>query len=328
MAVAKLIRRGDSQGQKPLLSRRVSTMLVCLLLSCTAWLLQALSKEYTTVLRVPVTYMNLPVDRFIAGGLPDSVDTELSGSGFTLLTWQMGRTPGILQLDMRQARRNVRGDFTLLTNSNNRRLTSNFGRGARVVRVSPDTIAFSYAPRITRRVPIRPMVTVSLASQFQLADSVRTDPAFVEISGPAEVVNRIAFIPTEARVFSGLDKDITESIALLLTGQARQLIVKPTTVNVSIKVGQFTEGRFLLPVIPINVPPGVNLKTIPDKVTVVFQVPLSEYHRIRPDQFRVVADYKTITSGLTTLRLNVVRRPLVVRSLHTEPERVGFLISR
>jgi hypothetical protein len=326
VTITRIFRRGDSEGQKPLLSRRVSTLLVCLLLSATAWLLQALSKEYTSVQRVPVKYINLPSDRLLSSELPDSVDAELRGSGFNLLTWKLGRDPGTLELDVRTARQNRRGDLALLTHINSLRLRSSFGRGARVVRVFPDTIALSFSPRVTRKVPVRILASATPAPQFQLADSIRCEPAWVTISGAAELVNSITTIHTEPRVYSGLEKDVNELVPLTLNGTARQLTVSPAAVKLSIKVGQFTEGRFTIPVTPVNTPPGATLKTIPDKVDVVFLVPLNEYSRITPDQFRVVADYKNISSTRTTLPLSVVRRPLSVRNLRTEPERVEFII--
>lgn len=326
MTVINIFRRGDSQGQKPLLSRRVSTMLVCLLLSSAAWLLHALSKQYTAVHRVPVVYMNLPADKMLSSNLPDSVDAELRGSGFTLLTWKLGRIPGVLELDVRLARRNVRGDLALLTNISNLRLHSSFGRGASVVRVHPDTIALSFSPRVARKVPVRALVSVTPAPQFQLADSVVTDPAFVVISGSAEMVNRVDYVTTEPRSYNGISKNVEETVPLLLNGTARQLSVQPSSVKLTIKVDKFTEGRITLPVTAVNVPPGTTLKTIPDKVELIFLVPLSEYSSITASQFRVVADYKNITPGRSTIPLTIVRRPLSVRNLRTEPERAEYII--
>ncbi|MGL5892730.1 MAG: CdaR family protein [Bacteroidia bacterium] len=327
MAVTQIFRRGDSQGQKPLLSRRVSTMLVCLLLASSAWLLHALSKQYTTVQRVQVVYMNLPADKLLSSNLPDSVDAELRGSGFTLLTWKLGRIPGVLELDVRLARRNVRGDLALLTNISNLRLRSSFGRGASVVRVHPDTIALSFSPRVSRKVPVRAVVSVSPAPQFQLADSISTDPAFVVISGSAEMVNRISYVTTEPRSYDAIDKNVEETVPLQLSGTARQLSVQPASVKLNVKVDKFTEARITIPVTAINVPPGTTLKTIPDKAELVFLVPLSEYGSISANQFRVVADYKNITPGRSTIPLTIVRRPLSVRNLRTEPERVEYIIS-
>jgi hypothetical protein len=326
VTIKGLFRRGDSEGQKPLLSRRVSTLLVCVLLSAMAWLLQALSKEYTLVQRVPVTYINLPSDRLLSNQLPDSVDAELRGSGFTLLTLKLGRNPGVLELDVRTARQNRRGDLALLTNITSLRLRSSFGRGAKVVHVFPDTIALSFSARVSRKVPVRPVVSATPAPLFQLADSIQCEPAWVTISGSAEMVNAIRVIHTEPRVYNDLERDVDELVPLVLSGTARQLTVSPGAVKVRVKVGQFTEGRFSIPVTTVNTPPGATLNTIPDKVDVVFLVPLSEYNRITPDQFRVVADYKNISSTRSTLPLTVVRRPVYVRNLRIEPGRVEYII--
>lgn len=326
MAVKQKIQHGITWRWP--LNRRFSSFLVCLLLSAMAWLLQALSKEYKAIHRIPIEYANLPADRLVTGGLPDSVDAELRGSGFALLTWRLGRDPGTLLLDVRQAKRNASGNLALLTNLQTNQLNSSFGRGAHIVRIMPDTIAISYAPRVTRRVPVRPRVTVTTAPQFQIVDSIRAEPAFVEISGAVESVNAITFIETEPRAYSGLNKTRVENVPLNLSGELRQLEVKPKTVTLTLKAGKYTEGRFLLPVVPVHTPSGVDLKTIPDKVEVIFQVPLADYKNIRPDQFRVVADYSHIFQGQPTLKLDIVRSPLLVRNIRLEPERVDYLLRK
>jgi hypothetical protein len=70
------------------------------------------------------------------------------------------------------------------------------------------------------------------------------------------------------------------------------------------------------------------LKTFPDKVDVIFQVPIGDFGAITMDMFRIVADYKKIDPKGNTIAVEFARQPLNVLNLHTVPQRVEFLIRK
>lgn len=316
------------ERKSPFLSRRFTSFAVCVLLAGLFWLLHALSKEYVITIRVPVAYTNLPEQRLVAVDLPDSVDAEVQGSGFTLFAYKWANAVGPLDLDARQARSLGGGDFALATYSHSDRLEGAIGHGLKVLRVMPDTIVLSFQGRAEKKIPVRPRASVQVAPLFRLGDSITTVPAFVTVSGAEALVKRISYIETEPKTYTGLDQSVNEPVKLVLPADLTQLTVAPEQVNLVIPVGRYTEGRFSIPVEPVNVPPNVVLKTFPDKVDVVFQVPIEDYNSINASMFRVVADYsKTDPSG-KTMSVEIVRQPLNIRNLRLEPGRVEFLIRK
>jgi YbbR domain-containing protein len=192
----------------------------------------------------------------------------------------------------------------------------------------PDTIVLSFEGRAEKKVPVRPRVTVKCAPMFRLGDSITTTPAFVTVSGAEALVKRISFIETEPKTYLGLNKSVNETVSLVLPTALQQVSLSVDKVNLVIPVGQYTEKKFSIPVEPINVPPNIILKTFPDKVDVVFLVPINEFESITIDMFRVVADYSKIDENGNTIAIEFVRKPLNVLNLHAQPSRVEFLIRK
>jgi hypothetical protein len=320
--------RGALEKKTPFLSRRVSAYVVCLLVAGLFWLLHSLSKEYIITIRVPVSYSHLPEQKMIAVDLPDSVDAEVIGSGFTILAFQLTSASTPLDLDARQSRSLGNGDFAMATYSHSERIEGAVGNGLKILRVMPDTIVLSFEGRAEKRVPVRPRVTVKCAPMFRLGDTIKTIPAYVMVSGAEALVKRINYVETEPKNYTGLNKAVNETVNLVLPQELQQLSLSISKVNLVVPVGQYTEKKFSIPVEPINVPPNVILKTFPDKVDVIFQVPIGEFSAITMDMFRVVADYSKIDPKGNTIAIEIVRQPLNVLNLHVQPQRVEFLIRK
>ncbi|MEO5645140.1 MAG: hypothetical protein ABIQ40_03695 [Bacteroidia bacterium] len=320
--------RGDTGKKTPFLSRRVSTYVICFLVASLFWLMHSLSKEYIITIRVPVTYSHFPEQKMIAVDLPDSVDAEVIGSGFTILAFQLTKISAPLDLDARRTRSLGDGDFAMSTYSHSERIEGAIGQGLKILRVIPDTIVLSFEGRAEKKVPVRPRVTVKCATMFRLGDSIRTVPAFVMVSGAEALVKRITYVETEQKTYVGVNKAINETVNLVLPTALRQLSLSITKVDLIVPVGQYTEKKFSIPVEPINVPPNVILKTFPDKVDVIFQVPITEFDAITIDMFRIVADYSKIDPKGNTIAIEFARQPLNVLNLHAVPQRVEFLIRK
>jgi hypothetical protein len=320
--------RGALEKKTPFLSRRVSSYVVCLLVAGLFWLLHSLSKEYIITIRVPVSYSHLPEQKMIAVDLPDSVDAEVIGSGFTILAYQLAKSGAPLDLDARQTRALGNGDFAMATYSHSDRIEGAIGHGLKILRVMPDTIVLSFEGRAEKRIPVRPRVTVKCAPMFRLGDSIKTVPSYVVVSGAEALVKRINYIETEQKIYTGLNKAVNEPVNLVLPPDLQQLSISIPKVNLIVPVGQYTEKKFSIPVEPINVPPNVVLKTFPDKVDVIFQVPIENFSSITPDMFRIVADYSKIDPKGNTIAIEFARQPLNVLNLHAVPQRVEFLIRK
>jgi hypothetical protein len=309
-------------------SPRVSAFLVCLVLAGGFWFLHALSSTYEEQFRVKVQYINLPPERMMPKDLPDSLDAKIQASGFSLFTFMWSSDYEPIQLDLSRARSIGGGQYALVTNSKSYNVKTMFGKELKVIRILPDTVVISFEGKSEKQVPVRSRADIRTAPMYRIGDSVTVSPQYVTISGPEALLERISFIETEAKVYDDVIANIDEEVKLVLPEGVTQVSVQPSVVKMHATIGKYTEGRFTIPLNTINVPPNVDLKTFPDKVDVIFQVPVEDFAAIKPEMFRAVADYRKVQSGSQSLEVEVVRAPIVIRQLKTEPARVDFIIRK
>lgn len=316
------------QARKMPWSPRVSAFLLCVLLAGAFWFMHALSQEYTTTIKVPVTYVNLPSGRLMPGNLPDSIEARLTASGFSLLTLNWMVPDKTIELDLSRARSIGGGDYAIVTNAQKYFLTTGMGKVLRVERLLPDTVIIAFEGRMEKNVPVRPRAIINTAPSYRIGDSLRATPEFVTISGPEALLERISFVETQLVEFNEVAANIDQDVKLVLPEGVTQVSVQPSTVHLHATIGKYTEGRFTIPLNTINVPPNVNLITFPDKVDVIFQVPVEDFATIKPEMFRAVADYRKAQNGSQSLEVEIVRQPAVIRQLRTTPAVVDFIIRK
>lgn len=325
---AQNLKRGESQGRKSPWSPRVSAFLVCMVLAGMFWLLHALSSEYTMPVKVPVQFTNLPAGRLMPGNLPDSIKIDVKASGFSLLMMMWSPGDEGIQLDLSRARSVGGGEYALATNYQQYYLHYGVGKDIRVVKLYPDTIVLGFEGKSEKTVPVKPNVRVNCAAMYRMGDSANVFPQYVTISGPEALLEKISYVQTEQRTYDDVSENISEDIKLVLPEGITQVSVQPSIVKLSVVVGKYTEGRFTIPLNTINSPSNATLITFPDKVDVIFQVPVEEYATIKPDMFRAVADYRKAQQGAQRIEVEIVKQPLYIRNLKTEPANVDFIIRK
>lgn len=321
--------RGGKNGRGRVVNRKLATFFLCILFATAFWFINALSKEYPTTLRLPVDYLNLPTDRIVSNRLPDTLDFEVKASGFNLLRWSISKPSDPVSVDMALARRPKGTDYLYFAFGREiEKISRQMIKGVKVVRVIPDTIWFSYAPRAVAKVPVRARVQVTCKAGYRTGDSVRVTPAEVEVSGPAELIQKITFVETEARLFQDADKTVSATLRLQPTPEFRRLSFSPAQVSIEAPVYRFTEARKEIPISVDHLPPGVRLQLLKEKVTVIYNVPIGKTDSVDVSMFRAVIDYRRIEPGATTAHIQVVRAPVFVSNIRLDPEKVEFLIRK
>ena len=101
----------------------------------------------------------------------------------------------------------------------------------------------------------------------------------------------------------------------------------PENVKVSICPDILTEEKFEVPIVAVNMPAGKVLRTFPSRVTVTFTVGASMFRSIRPEGFKVVADYNEVMENPSE-KCNIYLRsvPHGVRNARISFNQVDYLI--
>lgn len=311
------------------LNRRAITFLFCLLISVFIWLLMSLSKEYSISVSFPVKYINLPTDKLIANHLPEDIDIEIRSSGFNLLMYKIKQHRETVLIDINDAKATTtKNNYYINCNERLDKITGQFSSAIKVDRVNPDTVFINYNKKMTKQVFVKANLLIDFEEQYQQTDSILIEPNIIDVSGTAEDLAKISFVETVPMNLKNVNKNLSLKLDLLKSPVSKQIEFSQTTVQVKVNITKFTEGMLELPILVENLPPGLNLKTFPDKVSVKYQVAYTDYGKINSADFKVVVDYSKIEPGSNKLKVQLVKSPVNVRSVKLNNEKVEYIIRK
>ena len=324
--IAKIFKPMDGK-----LRFRLSVFLVCLLLSAILWGMIKLTHEYNITVKFDVQAATVPKGKILVGNADSIISITLKAKGLDYYSriLKAKRTPLLLDLDNLNLRR--KGDLYygyVLSSSRARLITDQLPAGVDVISIEPDTLHFIFEKSFTKKVPVRPDISLQFSQQYNLYDSIVLRPDSVKVSGRKSMVDTIRFIDTRHKTYTNLNKGLTEKISLIKPEFHPPVNISVDSVLVSLKVEKFTEARVDVPVtLMFGTSAKAVYRTYPEKVTITCLIAMKDYNRLDPTLFSVVSSVEDV-SGFEGRRIpvRVENAPSFVKVMKIEPEKVEYLI--
>jgi YbbR domain-containing protein len=291
--------------------------------------MMALSKDYTITAFLPVKYINIPTDKVIANKLPDKVEIEVRSSGFNIMLFKLTSSNESLLIDINKAKPlGVPNHYYLANNLRLDVMNEQFRDKMEILRVSPDSIVLNYNRKVTKRVPVKSNLKINFKEQYQLKDSIRLNPSFVNVSGAEDVVSKINYVMTEKKEILNVSKSAVVKSNIMLTPDLKLAELSPSSIEISLEGVKYTEGTVEIPLEIINPLSGVNLRTFPSRVTAKYNVTIDNFEKVNPSQFTAVVDCKEIQKESNKLKVQLIKFPSIVNSVKIFPEKVEYIIRK
>ncbi len=289
-----------------------------------------LSKSYSISVNFPVQYINFPIDKVIANHLPETIDIQIESTGFNLLWYKLKHKNETILIDIKDiSPLKIRNHYYLLSNSRIDKITAQFSNSIKILKVYPDTVFLNFNKKVTRRVPVRTNLTIAFQNQYQQKDSLIVTPAFVDISGASDVVDKIDHLETIPVSLKNITNSVSVKLSINKTSPLLKFVeLSQPTVQASVNVTKFTEASIELPIEIENLPLGLGLKTFPDRIVIKYNVAFDNYEKINVTQFRAIVDYKKIEGVSNKLKVELVKFPAEIRAVKISPEKVEYIIKK
>lgn len=155
----------------------------------------------------------------------------------------------------------------------------------RAVDVEPDRITLFFQPRSQEVIRVIPRIRIALADGYVLADSVRTEPGAVAVSGPEAIVGRIDSIMTALVSREDVRSSIDIEVPLERPADGDQLELSSSTVRVKVPVEPLAER--VIEDVPVSVLGSGDgeFEVEPPVVDIRLSGPSSVVDSARADQF-------------------------------------------
>ena len=286
------------------------------LASIVLWFGLSLSEQYTEELELETRFVNLHQDSAWAELPPEVVSARVRGTGFDLLRSRFYRP--VLEMDAAMSRVETPPLLEVST-------------ALDVLDVEPSEIHLAKDERVIRRIPVASRVQLEPAGGYDFFDAPTFTPDSVTVSGARSIIDSIMAWPTVNSSARGVRDSLVMDVAVDVAHIDGLVTVRPTTVELTARSYQFTEGERILPVMVTELPTtqqAVQLE--PANITVRYLVPLAQYDAAMeaPDMFATVS-YETIRLDRTGWVAPVINLPsnLMIAQASASPSRLRYFIS-
>ena len=291
------------------------------------WSLITLSKDYTTIVSFPVTYINLPQDKMIQSTPRSSIDIQIKSTGFRLLKQSIFNNE--LLLNTKDLQKKTKSEFYFLLQNQKPSIQNQLTNNLLIDYIIQDTVFLNLGILTLKKVPVIPDFDISYKSGYHIIDKIELKPDSIIITGPEAQVANMDALRLEKLSLTEVSDDIIGKIKILPIIGANQITFSTKDVTIEGKVDRFTEGFLELPFEIINMPENILVNTFPKTIKVVYQVGLSNFNKVDKNSFKVVCDYQHSSSNnLKYLVPKVIKKPSYVSAVSVSPNKIEFLIQK
>jgi YbbR domain-containing protein len=314
-----------------LLNKKIVAFLVCLLIATFLWLINALNRNYTKTIAIPVKFINLPKNKSLSSELPREIQADIKASGAKLFFIDFKKNEHEVVIDLNNFIKGQNQSKTLAINTalSIGNLSRLFNTEIELIKVKPDSIYFSFGKAYKKVVPVIPDLQIDFDTLYNYGDKVKIYPSSVTLFGDSILLNTIDDIKTEKIILNNLNKTINQKASLFLPEELEERIgISNDEVNLTINVDKFTQLNLEVPIDVIGLPSQYQLKTFPNKTTVQIKIGLLEYDSLQSGQFKLVVDYKDIQKNKHKLPIKIEQQPDNVNIIKIIPDKVEYLIKK
>lgn len=303
-------------------NREFLIFLFFLVLSGTFWLLMALNETYEKEIEVPVQLVDIPKNVVLTSDTTTVVRVTVRDKGFSLLAYIYGNKVHSVNVNFSNYAKNT-GSGTIASAELQKLILRNLYNSSQIVGLKPDKFEFFFNYGLKNRVPVKLLGKI-LPGQSYYLSKVYFTPDSVDIYASKEVLDSIKYVSTSVLNITNITDTLSRKVALRKIKGVKYV---PEDVSILICPDILTEEKFEVPITAENMPAGKVLRTFPSRVTVTFTVGASMFRSIRPELFKVVADYNEVMANPSE-KCNIYLRsvPHGVRNARISVEQVDYLI--
>ena len=304
--------------------RKVQIFLLFLVVAFLLRLVSKLSEQYTKQSNFWISYTNQPDSIFIKASTRDQIPVRLQASGFSFLsyTWR----PKVVQIDL--SRLNYRNrSYYVPKQDFQGQIEDQLSGSMRLLDIGLDTLYVDYVAVKEKRVPVQLASSYVVAQNHLIDGEIGIEPSEFTIKGPVSEIDSISGVITVPVERPELDADFVFKEALVLDQRLEYTLLQPSSVTVSGTVYRFSEKMLEIPVTVLNVPIGAEIKTFPEKVSVLCRAKLERLKSLSEADFSVTADYEQLTSD-QLLQVSIKMQPEDLPSVQLLDTQLEFILRR
>ncbi len=286
--------------------RNWKVVLLCVLAAATFKLFNSLNKDYTTSIQYPVNFEFDGRELVLMSDLPEGVQLNVSGDGWTLFRRTFGFNVQPLSIALErpvETKKLVASSLMPLLTEQVKDLKLNF--------VVTDTLHFDIEPEMEKAFVIRvDSARIQLEENYRIVSEVSISSDTVLLKGPTSLMTELPDtlqlqIPEE-----DIDENYNQRVELSLPIEDKGLIDKfPSTFEVLFDVEEHEFVKTLLRLKKVNFPKDSTLALDDSVASIVFWVNKDKRDEVKEDDFELLIDYHRMDPADSMVGITISKAP-------------------
>jgi hypothetical protein len=266
---------------------------LCLLAATVFWFFNALNKEHTATISLPVKFKYDQAHYIPVKKLPQHIQLNLTGSGWDLLRKSLGLKVTPLSIVVERPSEALKISPASLFQSASKQLGQ-----TKLNQVVSDTLLLSLEPRKTKKAKLvlgRNQLRFELG--FGIASPIAISPDSVVVEGPASKIfsipDSIFLSPPQARITNDVNSDFE-----IISPLDDLTTIRPGSANVKFDVSELTDITRKIKVVVLPSPPFRH-QVSEDSMRVSFRVPIKALEAFQSSSLFATIDLQSIEPGVS-----------------------------
>ncbi|MGB8706312.1 MAG: YbbR-like domain-containing protein, partial [Gillisia sp.] len=193
----------------------LKTFLFFLGFSAIIWIFMQFSKDYTEVMKLPITYVNVPKDKILLDSKPETLQIRIKDKGFNLALHKI--MPPRLKIDLNEA---VEKKDKLVYDLQQQKqaILSQLDLDYENASFLQPSLNIDFQQSAVKTLKVVSRLQFSYAVGYSALSPVKLEPDSEKVSGPKKILDTLSEIPTAPLRVTNISKDIKGSVDLDTAG--------------------------------------------------------------------------------------------------------------
>lgn len=306
-------------------NREFLFFLFFLLLSAAFWLSISLKETYESEVEVPIRLVNIPKNAIVIDSIDDTLRVTVRDGGFAFASYKYSDRIKPVKIDFNTyANRQTETGVVPIADVQ-KSLNSILYSSSRITSIKYNNLTFSFNFGLKKLLPIQVAGVVKSARNYYLSH-ILFSPEHVAVYGSRNLLESLHTVSTVPLHITNFRDTIIKTVKLQQINGAK---IVPSEVKIMIYPDILTEESIEVPIEAVNMPDDKMLRMFPSRIKISFTIAMSYFHSLKPNDFRVVADYNDILLNPSDkCNLKLTRVPPLISNAHLEMSQVDYLIEQ
>ncbi|HEX7415143.1 MAG TPA: hypothetical protein VF411_13945 [Bacteroidia bacterium] len=295
------------------------------------WLINALNRNYTRTVAIPINFVNYPVGKRIVNKLPPYIMADIKTTGAKLLMLLVKKSIAEITVDVSKVThiKSASGNASISTATSIGNLSKLLNVEVDLLKVKPDSIHFIFGKTFTKRIYIKPLIQINYAVPQGIFKRIKVTPPYITVSSDSLTLAKTDTFYTEKIILNNLNQRVEQQTAIAIPEALEGLVsLSDTKVMLQINLDEYAQKTIQVPVQVLNAPLNTNVKTFPAFVNVTITAPYNLFDSLNSNTIKAFVDFKQTATHTEKLAVSVTSSILDNKITQISPQRVEYIFRK